>query len=72
MVVTERFVNEIGNHITVKVQKKNIRGTNYRTGRKSTCDGVLITMIGPTSEMTNEITIDEAKVLFVSLGKVIF
>jgi hypothetical protein len=67
--IISNFINEIGNKIKIKVQKNTDYGINYKTNDKIKFNGVKITMIGPTSEMTNEITKEEAIQLYKCLGK---
>ena len=59
-----KFVNEIGNNITIKIKNKNGYATNYKTKDKIKYIGCEIIMKGPTSISTNEITMDEAKQLY--------
>lgn len=47
------FINELGNQIHIEITKKEINGA----------EGVLVSIIGPTSEVENHITVSEAKVL---------
>ena len=69
--IISNFINEIGNKIKIKIQKKYTDyGINYKTKEKIKYnDGVKITMIGPTSEMANEITLEEAIQLHKCLGE---
>jgi hypothetical protein len=63
------FINKIGNNIKIKIQKNTDFGINYKTKEKIKFNGVKITMIGPTSEMTSEITLKKAIQLHKCLGK---
>ncbi len=56
---TKEFTNELGNEITVSIHAKVIDDV----------DGVMISIIGPTSETTNHITRLEADKLYKTLGK---
>jgi len=67
--VISNFINEIGNKIKIKVQKHIDVGTNNNSKEKVKFTGVKITMQGPTSEMTNEITLREAIELHKCLGE---
>jgi hypothetical protein len=68
--IISNFVNEIENKIKIKIQKNTDFAINYKTKEKITFnDGVKITMIGPTSEMGNEITLEEAIQLHKCLGE---
>jgi hypothetical protein len=68
--IINNFVNEIGNKIKIKIQRNIDFAINYKTKEKIKFnDGVKITMIGPTSEMTNEITLKEAIQLHKCLGE---
>ena len=59
--IISNFRNEIGNKIKIKIQKNTDFGINYKTKEKIKFnDGVKITIIGPTSDTTNEITLEEA------------
>ena len=54
--ILSNFINEIGNKIKIKIQRNTDFAINYKTKEKIKFnDGVKITMIGPTSEMTSEI-----------------
>ena len=52
--ITTNFINEIGNKIKIIVQQN--------------VDGVQIIMVGPSSEMENNITLKEAIQLYTALG----
>jgi len=67
--IIRNFINEIKNNIKIKIQKKTAFGINYKTKEKIKFNGLKITMIGPTSEMTNEITLEEAIQLHKCLGE---
>ena len=68
--IISNFINEIGNKIKIKIQRNTDFAINYKTKEKITFnDGVKITMIGPTSEMTSEITLEEAIQLHKCLGE---
>ena len=68
--IISNFVNEIGNKIKIKIQRNADFAINYKTKEKIKFnDGVKITMIGPTSEMTSEITLEEAIQLHKCLGE---
>lgn len=68
--IISNFVNEIGNKIKIKIQRNADFAINYKTKEKITFnDGVKITMIGPTSELGAEITLEEAIQLHKCLGK---
>ena len=68
--IISNFINEIGNKIKIKIQKNTNFGVNYKTKEKIKFnDGVKITIIGPTSKITNEITLEEAIQLHKCLGK---
>jgi len=67
--IISNFINEIGNNIKIKIQKNTDFGINYKTKEKIKFNGVKITMIGPTSEMGNEITLEEAIQLHKCLGE---
>lgn len=68
--IISNFVNEIGNKIKIKIQRNTDTATNYKTKEAIKFnDGVKITMIGPTSEMTSEITLEEAIQLHKCLGE---
>ena len=67
--IISNFINEIENKIKIKIQKNTDFGVNYKTKEKIKFNGVKITMIGPTSEMTNEITLKEAIQLHKCLGE---
>lgn len=59
--IISNFVNEIGNKIKIKIQRNTDTATNYKTKKIIKFnDGVKITMIGPTSELGAEITLEEA------------
>jgi len=62
------FINEIGNRISIQIAKQKDVGINSQTKRKRKFNGIKITMNGPTSQMTNEITIYEAIVLHKLIG----
>lgn len=62
--IVSNFTNEIGNKIKIKIQKYNDYGINHKTKDKTKYTGIKITIIGPTSESTNEITLEEAKQLY--------
>ena len=67
--IISNFVNEIGNKIKIKIQRNTDTATNYKTKEIIQFnDGVKITMIGPTSEMTSKITLEEAIQLHKCLG----
>ncbi len=68
--VVSNFVNEIGNKIKIKIQKKNKDfAINYKIKEKIKFDdGVKISIIGPTSEFGANITLVEAKQLYKCLG----
>jgi hypothetical protein len=57
----KKFINELGNQITVQVEESSISGVN----------GVTISIIGPTSEVENHITLVEARVVHEQLGLLI-
>ena len=58
--IISNFVNEIGNKIKIKIQRNTDTATNYKTKEIIKFnDGVKITMIGPTSELGAEITLEE-------------
>jgi hypothetical protein len=67
--IISNFINEIGNTIKIKIQKNTDFGINYKTKEKIKFNGVKITMIGPTSEMGNEITLEETIQLHKCLGE---
>jgi len=67
--IISNFINEIGNTIKIKIQKNTDFGINYKTKEKIKFNGVKITMIGPKSEMGNEITLEEAIQLHNCLGE---
>jgi hypothetical protein len=68
--IISNFVNEIENKIKIKIQRNTDFAINYKTKEKIKFnDGVKITMIGQTSEMTSEITLEEAIQLHKCLGK---
>jgi hypothetical protein len=68
--IINKFVNEIGNKIKIKIRRNNDFAINYKTKEKIKFNnGVKITMIGPASEMTNEITLEEAIQLHKCLGE---
>ena len=67
--IISNFINEIKNTIKIKIQKNTDFGINYKTKEKKKFNGVKITIIGPTSEMTNEITLKEAIQLHKCLGE---
>ncbi len=59
--IISNFVNEIGNKIKIKIQRNTDSATNYKTKEKIKFNnGVKITIQGPTSISTNEITLEEA------------
>lgn len=59
--IISKFVNEIGNKIKIKIQKNSDTGINYKTKEKIKFNnGVKISIQGPTSISTNEITLEEA------------
>lgn len=66
--ISKTFINEIGNKIRIKIKKYKGTGTNYKNKTKHNYNGIEITMTGPTSEMTNEITLQEAIELHQMLG----
>lgn len=61
------FINEIGNKIKIKIHKHKGVGINYKSKDKIKYNGVTIKIIGPTSMSENEITIEEAKHLYLIL-----
>jgi hypothetical protein len=63
------FVNEIGNRIKIKVQAWNDSGVNHKTKQKIKFKGVKISMVDPTSISENEITLEEARRLYITLGE---
>jgi hypothetical protein len=68
--IISNFVNEIGNKIKIKIQRNTDFAINYKTKEKIKFnDGVKITMIGPTSELGAEITLEEAIQLHKCLGE---
>lgn len=48
-----RFTNELGNEISISIEKKDIEGI----------DGLYIAIAGPTSETTLHVTLKEAQIL---------
>ena len=60
------FINEIGNHIEIKIKSKDGFVVNSET--KKNIKSVLIQIIGPTSMSENEITYEEA----VQLQEILF
>ena len=68
--ILSNFINEIGNKIKIKIQRNTDFAINYKTKEKIKFnDGVKITMIGPTSELGAEITLEEAIQLHKCLGE---
>lgn len=57
----EKFVNEFGNNITVRISERDIRGVK----------GVMIFIAGPTSDTENQITLMEAEIIYKQLGLLI-
>lgn len=57
----KKFINELGNQVSVSVIEKPIKGV----------DGVLVSIEGPTSHTENHITKEEAKVILEELSKVL-
>uniref|UniRef100_A0A6C0BBU1 Uncharacterized protein n=1 Tax=viral metagenome TaxID=1070528 RepID=A0A6C0BBU1_9ZZZZ len=68
MIISD-FINEIGNKIKIKIQKNTDFVINYKTKEKIKFNGVKISIIGPTSDTTNEITLEEAIQLHKCLGE---
>lgn len=68
--ITQRFTNEIGNKIKLRVNKvaKNT-GENHKTGEEYEFDAVSIWLEGPTSASENIITYQEAVEMHKTLGK---
>ena len=58
----KRFINELGNEINVQISEQVIKCV----------PGIMICIIGPTSEITNHITRMEAQIIYEQLRKVIF
>lgn len=67
--IISNFINKINNKIKIKIQNYKGIGINNKNKTKHNFNGVKIIMIGPTSEMTNEITYKEAEELYKCLGK---
>jgi len=67
--IISNFVNEVGNKIKIKIKKYNGNGVNHKTKESVKFKGVSVSIIGPTSEMENMITLDEAKKLYECLGE---
>lgn len=60
VIETKKFINEIGNPITIKIKRKNDIGTNAKSGKKIKIRAVNVSMIGPFSKSENIMTWDEA------------
>jgi hypothetical protein len=67
--IISNFINEIGNHIKIKIKNIKDTGTNYKTKEKFVFTGVNILIQGPTSESENTITKQEAEELYSALKK---
>ena len=68
---SRRFVNEIGNRISVLVEETKDTGTTESTGKKAEFDAVRIVVTGPTSTSENTLTRREAVELMRCLGRVL-
>jgi hypothetical protein len=64
-----KFTNELGNHIVIKIKKKNGKGVNYKTKEPKKYNGTSIIIIGPTSMAENQITNKECIMLHKLLDK---
>ena len=65
--IIDRFTNEIGNHILIKIKHTNDEGINHKTKEKISFEGVKILIRGPTSDTENILTRMEAYELYRSL-----
>ncbi len=68
---SRRFVNEIGNRISVLVEETRDTGTTQSTGKKAEFDAVRIVVTGPTSTSENTLTRQEAVELMSCLERVL-
>ena len=66
---TIKFINEVGNKIQVKIKDYNGVGENSKTKENIKFKGCEIQLIGPKSMSTNEITMQEAKMIYKMLGE---
>lgn len=67
--IFSNFINEIGNHIKIKIKNKKDTGINYKSKEKITFSGVSILIQGPTSESENIVTKREAEEMYYALKK---
>ena len=67
--IIDRFTNEIGNHILIKIKNTTDEGINHKTKQKIQFDGVKILIRGHTSETENILTKMEAYELYRCLKK---
>lgn len=68
---SKKFVNEIGNPISVLVEETRDTGTNAETKKKSSFDAIRIVITGPTSMSENTLTRQEAVELLGCLKSVL-
>jgi hypothetical protein len=68
---SRRFVNEIGNRISVIVEETTDTGTTESTGKKAKFDAVRLVVTGPTSTSENTLTRQEAIELMSCLERVL-
>jgi|GEM_PF-4689379 len=68
---TKKFVNEIGNPISVLVEETRDTGTNAKTKERSSFDAIRIVITGPTSMSENTLTRQEAVELLRCLEQVL-
>lgn len=61
MLEPRKFINELGNEISVSVSEKEIDGV----------EGILISIEGPTSSTEVHVTKEEAKVILQELSKIL-
>jgi len=67
----KKFVNEIGNPISVLVEETRDTGTNAKTKERSSFDAIRIVITGPTSMSENTLTRQEAVELLRCLERVL-
>ena len=63
-----KFKNEIGNKIKIKIKNVTDIGVNQKTNDKYILDAVCLQLIGPTSISENIITYKEAKEIYKGLN----